>query len=109
MTFADIPELAAVLDGADHVDVKTVSRPRVLLREFVAGALGFRPGWLVALFAARVVFAWLLRLRHAVPSRVDRPPTADGSTSPPAPRSGSSPSSRPKRTDTCCCRPPTRT
>ena len=75
----DIPALAAVLAGADHVDVKTAdvsvdgaaSGPS--LREFAAGALGFRPGWLVALFAARAVLAALLRLRHAVPTGSSRP------------------------------------
>jgi hypothetical protein len=37
-----IPELAAVIDGADHVDVKTVTAS-LSLREFVAATLRFRP------------------------------------------------------------------
>ena len=74
----DIPALAAILEGADHVDVKTACArvgaedPGPSLREFVAGALGYRPGWLVALFAARSVVALLLRLRQAVPTRDGR-------------------------------------
>jgi hypothetical protein len=70
-----IPELAAVIDGADHVDVKTVTAS-LSLREFVAATLRFRPRWLVGLFAIRAAFAWLLRLRHPVPTGVDRRPTA---------------------------------
>jgi hypothetical protein len=75
---ADIPALAAILEGADHVDVKTAHArvgaddPGPSLREFVAGALGYRPGWLVALFAARAVVALFLRLRQAVPTRAGR-------------------------------------
>jgi hypothetical protein len=71
-----IPELTAVIDGADHVDVKTVTAS-LSLREFVAATLRFRPRWLVGLFAIRAAFAWLLRLRHPVPTRVDRRPTAE--------------------------------
>ena len=71
-----IPELAAVIDGADHVDVKTVTTT-LSLREFVAATLRFRPRWLVGLFAIRAAFAWLLRLRHPVPTGVDRRPTAE--------------------------------
>jgi len=74
----DIPALTAVLDGADHVDVKTVEQAGdngtgPSLREFVAGSLGYRPGWLVALFAARAVVALLLRLRHPTPTGSSRP------------------------------------
>ncbi len=61
---SEIPELAAVLDGADHVDVKSVES-ELGLREFVAAALSFRPWWVTALFGARAVFAWMLRLRQA--------------------------------------------
>ena len=59
----DLPELSCLLTGADHVDVKT-TESRVTLREFVAGALGWQPGWMRALFRARAVLARLLRLRH---------------------------------------------
>ncbi len=75
----EIPVLTAVLVGADHVDVKTAQayvggdNAGPSLREFVAGALSFRPGWLVALFAARAVVAMLFRLRQAVPTGKGRP------------------------------------
>lgn len=59
-----VPELAALLDGADHVDVKT-TEAGVTLREFAAGALGWQPGWMRVLFRARGVLARLLRLRHS--------------------------------------------
>ena len=61
---SDIPELAAVLDGADHVDVKSVES-ELPLREFVAAALSSRHWWVTALFGVRAVFAWLLRLEQA--------------------------------------------
>lgn len=86
---AAIGELAGVLDGADHVDVKTIESG-VSLREFVAGALGVRHWWVSALFGVRVVFAWLLRLNQAGsasarsstsgPLRPDQLPFVPGST-----------------------------
>ncbi|MBO2447526.1 DUF2867 domain-containing protein [Actinomadura barringtoniae] len=57
----DVPELRPFLDGADHVDVKTVESTATL-REFVAAAISWQPFWLKGLFAARAVFARLLRL-----------------------------------------------
>lgn len=59
----DFPELRSLLAGADHVDVKT-AEAAVTLREFVAGALGWQPGWIRALFRARAFLAWLLGLRN---------------------------------------------
>lgn len=67
----EVPELAAVLDGASHVDVKSVES-ELALREFVAGALGFRRWWVTALFGVRVVFAWLLRLEKTGPPSSSR-------------------------------------
>ncbi|MEV0373253.1 DUF2867 domain-containing protein [Streptomyces sp. NPDC050636] len=68
------PELASVLSGADHIDVKT-AESAAPLREFVAGAVNWRPGWVRALFRARAVLARLLRLRESdIPSgRLLRP------------------------------------
>lgn len=57
------PELSHLLSGADHVDVKTAESD-VTLREFVAAALGWQPGWMKLLFHARKVLARLLRLQH---------------------------------------------
>lgn len=60
----DLPELSSLLTSANHVDVKT-TEARVTLREFVAGALGWQPAWIRALFRARTVLARLLRLRNS--------------------------------------------
>ncbi|MFW5489380.1 MAG: DUF2867 domain-containing protein [Desulfovibrio sp.] len=58
-----IPEIAALCDGADHVDVKqTVSTKS--LREFIAAALSYMPGWMVALYKVRAVFVRLLGLKQ---------------------------------------------
>ncbi|MFI0454479.1 DUF2867 domain-containing protein [Actinomadura sp. 6N118] len=62
-TVQAIPELADLLSGADHVDVKT-AESQVSLREFVAGAMSWRPGWMRMLFGARTVLARMLRLRE---------------------------------------------
>jgi len=79
---ADIPELAALLAGADHVDVEVAESDRSL-REFVAATIGWQPGWMRVLFGVRAGFARLLRLRHPVVlrSRRQRPeeiPFAEG-------------------------------
>ena len=68
----EIPELATLLDGADHVDVKS-AESGLPLREFVAAAVGARHWWVTALFGARAVLAWLLRLDQAASSRSRRP------------------------------------
>jgi hypothetical protein len=68
---ADAPELTSLLEGADHVDVKTVES-NLSLPEFIAAVLGYRPVWLRGLFAARAVFARLLRLDN--PSGTFGPP-----------------------------------
>ncbi|MEU1076115.1 MULTISPECIES: DUF2867 domain-containing protein [unclassified Streptomyces] len=68
------PELASILSGADHVDVKR-TESEATLREFVAGALSWQPGWMKVLFRARTVLARLLRLRdpHIPAGRPLRP------------------------------------
>ncbi|TDD84778.1 DUF2867 domain-containing protein [Actinomadura darangshiensis] len=58
-----VPELAGLLAGADHVGVRTVES-EATLREFTAGAMGWRPAWMRGLFKARALFARLLRLRE---------------------------------------------
>jgi hypothetical protein len=57
------PELRRLVADANHVDVKTAAS-NVSLREFVAAALGWQPGWMKLLFRARKVLAHLLRLQH---------------------------------------------
>ena len=58
------PELAPVLEGADYVEFKEIEG-EVSLREFVSGMLGWSPGWLKVLFAARYLLARALRLDTA--------------------------------------------
>lgn len=72
----DLPELRHLFAGADHVDDKSVDSD-VPLREFVAGALAWNPGWRTALFAARGVLAKLLGLQHNPGSTNPRPRPAD--------------------------------
>jgi hypothetical protein len=57
----DLPEIDDLLPVVDVVDVKTI-RGAVSLREFTAGALGYSPLWIKALFAARMGLAQVLRL-----------------------------------------------
>lgn len=60
---AAIPELTAILAGADHVDIKTVEG-EIGLREFIAGMLSHQPGWVTALYHVRKVFVRLLGMRQ---------------------------------------------
>ncbi len=62
-----VPAVASVLEGANHVDVKTVEG-EASLREFLAGMSTFMPAWVRFLFRARVVLVWALRLdERAIP------------------------------------------
>ena len=67
----DLPELADLLPTADVIDVKTATGA-VPLREFIAGSLGYQPGWIKSLYAVRAVFAKVLRLDTA-----GMPPTGE--------------------------------
>jgi len=58
-----IPEIAALAEGADHVDVKTVQSGKELGR-FAADLLSYHPGWLRALYRLRVVLAKVFGLRQ---------------------------------------------
>ncbi len=58
-----LPELAALLEHADHVDVKTVSGS-VDLRTFLANMLNYQPGWITALYGVRAIFVRFLRMRQ---------------------------------------------
>ena len=57
------PELSSLLNGADHVDVKSTEAD-VTLREFVSGVLGWQPGWMRMLFLKvtgtlhRLLYRW---------------------------------------------------
>ena len=58
-----IPEVAALLEGADVVDIKTASGD-VPMREFIAGMLNYQPGWVTFLYAVRWVFVRLLGMKQ---------------------------------------------
>lgn len=62
--FADLPNVQALLEGADHVDVKIVEG-EVSLRQFLAGMIGYQPGWVTALYAVRAVFVRFLGMKQA--------------------------------------------
>src|SRR5262249_3833971 len=57
------PELAPVLAGADHVDVKVVEG-ETTLREFLAAMVAYQPGWVTFLYRIRAVFVGFLGVRQ---------------------------------------------
>jgi len=60
---AEIPELAALLSTANHVDVKTVDG-MCSLPEFLAGMFSYYPGWLQNLYRIRWGFVRLLGMKQ---------------------------------------------
>ncbi|MBN1966785.1 MAG: DUF2867 domain-containing protein [Anaerolineae bacterium] len=58
-----IPEVAALLDGADVIDAKHIVAP-LTLREFLAGVANYQPGWVTALYRVRGGFVRLLGMRQ---------------------------------------------
>ncbi len=67
MDVEQFPQLEKYLEGADHVDVKTVEGA-LTMREFIARFLSFRPGWVKFLFRVRGVVAKILGLDHPTDS-----------------------------------------
>ncbi|MCM0756248.1 DUF2867 domain-containing protein [Desulfovibrio aminophilus] len=62
--FADAPpELAELIAGADHVDVKQV-RARTSLRGFLAAFISYHPRWLDWLYVLRAGLVRLLGMRQ---------------------------------------------
>ncbi|MDY0307986.1 MAG: DUF2867 domain-containing protein [Desulfovibrionaceae bacterium] len=62
--FADTtPELAELIAGADHVDVKRV-RARTSLRGFLAAFISYHPRWLDWLYVVRAGLVRLLGMRQ---------------------------------------------
>jgi len=59
-----LPEIAVLLDHADHIDVKTVIGS-VDLRTFLANMLSYQPDWVIALFGVRAVFVRFLGMRQS--------------------------------------------
>ncbi len=58
-----LPELAPLLQNADHVDVKTVTG-NVTMRTFLAAMLSYHPSWVTLLYRIRAVFVRLLGMRQ---------------------------------------------
>lgn len=63
MNHALLAPLAPLLDGADHVDVKTVEGDRSL-REFLAAMFSYQPGWITFLYHLRGYLVRLLGMRQ---------------------------------------------
>jgi hypothetical protein len=58
-----MPELASLLEHADHVDVKSVIGS-VDLRTFLANMLSYQPEWVIALYGVRAIFVRFLGMRQ---------------------------------------------
>lgn len=58
-----LPEIAPLLEHADHVDVKTVPGS-VDLRTFLANMFNYQPDWMMALFGVRAIFVRFLGIRQ---------------------------------------------
>lgn len=64
MAYMDtIPEIRGFLEGADHVDI-THADSVTSMREFIAAALSYMPGWMKALYKVRAVFVRLLGMKQ---------------------------------------------
>lgn len=57
------PEFATLLNGANHIDIKTVEGT-VTLRQFIASMLSYYPWWIVFLYGIRAVFVRLLGMKQ---------------------------------------------
>lgn len=60
---AQIPDLVTALQQANHLDVRAVTSP-VDLRSFIAGVLGYQPGWMTFLYRVRWGFVRLLGMKQ---------------------------------------------
>lgn len=58
-----IPEMAQLVKGANHVDVK-VFEGDMDLRPFIAGMLSYQPGWMTFLYGVRWFFVRLLGMKQ---------------------------------------------
>lgn len=61
--FDGVPNLPALIEQANHVDVKTVES-EVSLRKFLAGMFAYYPRWMKALYAIRWGFVRLLGMKQ---------------------------------------------
>ncbi len=58
-----IDELAPLLEGTDHTDVKTVENSKGM-REFIAAMLSYQPVWVTFLYHVRGVFVRFLGMKQ---------------------------------------------
>ena len=66
-TISQIPQIAQLLKGSSHIDVKTIEG-RTSLRQFIASMLSYYPGWIVLLYRIRAILVKLLGLvEHPAP------------------------------------------
>ena len=68
----EIPEIALLLKGADHIDVKTAVG-KISLRQFIASMLSYYPGWILFLYRIRAILVKLLGLyKHPAPEALPK-------------------------------------
>jgi hypothetical protein len=66
-TISQIPQIAPLLKGSNHIDVKTIEG-QSSLRQFIASMLSYYPGWIVFLYRIRAILVKLLGLvEHSAP------------------------------------------
>ena len=67
-----IPQLSQLLEGSDHVDIKTVEG-ETSLRQFIASMLSYYPGWILCLYRIRAILVKLLGLyKQPVPEEIPK-------------------------------------
>ena len=71
-TISQIPQIAPLLKGSNHVDVKTIEG-QTSLRQFMASMLSYYPGWIVFLYRIRAILGKLLGLyKQPVPEALPK-------------------------------------
>ena len=71
-TISQIPQIAQLLKGSSHIDVKTIEG-RTSLRQFIASMLSYYPGWIVLLYRIRAILVKLLGLvEHPAPEALPK-------------------------------------
>ncbi|MEM7125726.1 MAG: DUF2867 domain-containing protein [Chloroflexota bacterium] len=58
-----VPELNQLADGADHIDIKTVTG-ELSMRQFLANMFSYMPRWMQILYAVRWFFVRLLGMKQ---------------------------------------------
>ena len=64
-----MPAIAPLLVGADHIDVKSVESD-LPMQAFIAGMLSYQPGWMTFLYGVRWLFVRLLGMKQEGVPRV---------------------------------------